>query len=128
MNESFPKREPVRLSGKDWQALVRKVMRRDGWQCRNPECGERRHLSVHHVLPRSQGGDDVEENLITLCIPNCHDPIHAETKKLVIDKIPGKPWYECIRLIPVKKDSLAGACHSNRGEEGRPSKSLISFD
>jgi len=128
MNEGFPKRKPVRLRGKDLQALVRKVMQRDGWQCRNRECQERRHLSVHHVIPRSQGGEDVEENMITLCIPNCHDPIHMKMKELVIDEIPGKPWYECIRLIPVENRKLADVCQSNKEEEGRPSNPLISLD
>jgi 5-methylcytosine-specific restriction endonuclease McrA len=30
-------------------------------------CGDTGKLSIHHILPRSQGGDDVKENLIALC-------------------------------------------------------------
>lgn len=32
-------------------------------------------LHVHHIIPRSQGGDDSEENTITLCA-NCHAKVH----------------------------------------------------
>jgi hypothetical protein len=31
---------------------------------------------VHHMVFRSQLGDDVEENLITLCC-NCHQKVHG---------------------------------------------------
>lgn len=29
-------------------------------------------ISVHHILPRSQGGDDVWENLVALCGSGTH--------------------------------------------------------
>ena len=49
---------------------------RDGFQCQicrseMPEAA----LEVHHKIPRSQGGSDAKENLITIC-PNCHTLIH----------------------------------------------------
>lgn len=34
-------------------------------------CGGARGLQRHHVVPRSQGGDDVDENLVPLC-SDCH--------------------------------------------------------
>lgn len=45
-------------------------------KCLSPEsecrlCGARRSLERHHLVPRSQTGDDVDENLIPLCTP-CH--------------------------------------------------------
>lgn len=40
-------------------------------------CGESSgKVHVHHILPRSQGGTDMPENLVTLC-PKCHAALHA---------------------------------------------------
>jgi len=40
-------------------------------------CGETTPclLNVHHIIPRSIGGDDTMENKITVCV-NCHRMIH----------------------------------------------------
>ena len=46
----------------------RNLMFRDGHQCQY--CGKRpplRELNIDHVLPRSRGGDDSWENLVTAC-------------------------------------------------------------
>ena len=43
---------------------------RDGHQCQNPLCS-RRDLSLHHLVFRGRGGDDSDENVITLCT-ECH--------------------------------------------------------
>jgi len=46
----------------------RNLMFRDGHQCQY--CGKRpplRELNIDHVLPRSRGGDDTWENLVTAC-------------------------------------------------------------
>jgi 5-methylcytosine-specific restriction endonuclease McrA len=40
-------------------------------------CSVRSNLEVHHKEFRSQGGDDSEENLITLCV-ECHSVLHRE--------------------------------------------------
>jgi hypothetical protein len=34
-------------------------------------CGQGEPLELHHILPRSQGGDDVPNNLVVLC-RSCH--------------------------------------------------------
>jgi hypothetical protein len=39
-------------------------------------CGSRQWLDVHHLQPRTQGGNDSPENLITLCSSH-HRLIHA---------------------------------------------------
>lgn len=39
-------------------------------------CGSTDVLHVHHILFRSQGGDDVDANLCCLCL-YCHEAIHA---------------------------------------------------
>lgn len=43
----------------------RNIMKRDGHQCQY--CGIRSDLTLDHVLPRSRGGQDSWENLVTAC-------------------------------------------------------------
>jgi 5-methylcytosine-specific restriction endonuclease McrA len=42
-------------------------------------CGKRtHHLEAHHLVPRSQGGDDVPDNFVPLCgpwQPSCHQRV-----------------------------------------------------
>jgi len=49
------------------------VLNRDRWRCQN--CGSMQNLEVHHLIFRSHGGQDLEENLITLCC-GCHSKLH----------------------------------------------------
>ena len=52
-------------------------MERDEWKCR--ECSKiikGRNAHVHHKLPRALGGQDIDENLISLC-SECHAIKHA---------------------------------------------------
>jgi 5-methylcytosine-specific restriction endonuclease McrA len=39
-------------------------------------CGYRRSLARHHLVKRSQGGDDVDANLVPLCVA-CHDGVES---------------------------------------------------
>lgn len=68
-------------------AIRGKVLRRDEYKCRR--CGwthdlwnrsDPRHLELHHVQAHVSGGENTEENLITLCTI-CHDVWHSEEKK-----------------------------------------------
>lgn len=52
----------------------KRVYKRDGYRC--ALCDDPRHLQLHHVVMRSQGGPDTEMNLITLC-PKCHCLCHG---------------------------------------------------
>lgn len=62
------------------------VLNRDNHTCQ--VCGKKHtRLEVHHIVYRSQGGSDEENNLITLC-EDCHSKVH--NGKLVIDKKPKK--------------------------------------
>jgi 5-methylcytosine-specific restriction endonuclease McrA len=70
---SITKRPRLRLDLKSFQLLRHSILRRDGWRCQS--CGSRLGLEVHHITPRSQLGNDAEENLITLCW-ECHRRIH----------------------------------------------------
>jgi len=49
----------------------REVLARDRHRCQSPGCDRTRFLEVHHIVPRSRGGDNKPENLITLC-GSCH--------------------------------------------------------
>ena len=57
-------------------ALRRKVLRRDGGCCRVPGCRNATFVDVHHLQPRSEGGTNTLENLVTLCGAH-HRAIHA---------------------------------------------------
>lgn len=62
------------------------VLNRDKYTCQI--CGKKHtKLEVHHIVYRSQGGTDGEDNLITLC-EDCHKAIHDGT--LILDKKPRK--------------------------------------
>ena len=56
-------------------ALRRRVMRRDGGRCRVPGCRHAVFTDVHHLRPRSEGGVNTLENLLTLCSAH-HRAIH----------------------------------------------------
>ena len=52
--------------------LVHAINRRDRGQCcyygmRNQQCGSKYRVEIHHIEPLSRGGEDMVENLITLC-------------------------------------------------------------
>ena len=62
------------------------VLHRDNYTCQC--CGKKNcRLEVHHIIFRSNGGTDDEENLITLC-KECHDGVHAST--VFLNKKPKK--------------------------------------
>ena len=55
--------EPLRLQ----------ILKRDSWRCQL--CGSMQQLEVHHLVFRSHGGKDIDENLLTLC-HSCHSAVH----------------------------------------------------
>lgn len=61
------------------------VLNRDDYTCQYCK-GKRKDskLEVHHIVFRSQGGSDNQENLITLC-HTCHSLLHSE--KISLDKV-----------------------------------------
>lgn len=50
------------------------VYRREGYRC--AVCDDPRHLQIHHVVKRSQGGSNSPHNLVCLC-PSCHALVHG---------------------------------------------------
>ena len=62
--------------------LRRDVLRRDRERCRG--CRKTRaslmfDLHVHHVIYRSEQGEDSMENLLTLCV-DCHNMVHSNKR------------------------------------------------
>ena len=49
-----------------------------GVQCCN--CGSKKELEYHHVVPVGLGGKDVNSNIVCLCYP-CHQKIHYGESK-----------------------------------------------
>jgi 5-methylcytosine-specific restriction endonuclease McrA len=60
-------------ASKEWKVLKASVMVRDGQACQ--KCGRNDDLVVHHIEPRTKGGADAADNLITLC-KSCHFKAH----------------------------------------------------
>ena len=50
------------------------VYARDGYRC--ALCDSTQYIQIHHVVPRSQGGTNSPQNLITLCHA-CHGLCHG---------------------------------------------------
>ena len=68
-------------SDKVWSRLVKE---RDV-HCRFEGCKEKEDLEAHHIIPRSQGGENILENGITLCREHhrreyLRDHLHAQVQ------------------------------------------------
>ena len=66
----FKKTKQIRLTGQKKKDLQFAVLERDNFTCR--QCDEWTQSPPHHIKKISQGGDDIMENMVTLCI-TCHD-------------------------------------------------------
>ena len=72
---SFPKHKPVKLKGKKLMDLYSAVYKIDEGCCR--KCGTWIEPGVipHHIILKSQGGEDTMGNLEMLCL-ECHYKEH----------------------------------------------------
>jgi len=78
----------------DWDYQRRFALRRDGFSCQDCGVGDCR-LHVHHIRPRSEGGTDHRENLVSLC-PDCHADRHDRDACLLCGSITdyGATWLD----------------------------------
>ena len=79
---------PIRLSRNKYKQLQTDVLNRDGFKCQI--CGCFTQDAPHHIIYRSQGGDDSLENMTTLCglmENDCHRKLHDHKIKLKGKKI-----------------------------------------
>lgn len=72
----------------------RAVFARDNHRCQY--CGSERHLTVDHIVPRSRGGGDSWENVVTSCAP-CNlkkgdRPLHTLDMRLARKPRPPEPF------------------------------------
>jgi 5-methylcytosine-specific restriction endonuclease McrA len=93
----------------------RAVFARDRFRCQY--CGNQKHLTVDHVVPRSKGGPDSWDNLVTSCAP-CNlrkgdRLLHAVDMKLASKPRAPEPFSFVFLHVDVVHDSwrpyLAGA-------------------
>lgn len=54
-------------STKEWKALRRECLKRDGYRCTVVGCASTHRLSADHIISRRKGGSDALHNLRTLC-------------------------------------------------------------
>ncbi len=94
-------------------ATRRAVFSRDGHRCQAPGCNNTRFLEVHHLIPRTNGGNNKLDNLTTLC-SSCHYLWHERgmAGEFLKSEKPGKP----------DKPSKLGK-PGNPGNPGNPNKS-----
>jgi len=59
--------------------LREKVLWRDNYKCQ--QCDVTSNLQIHHIIPKSKGGTNTLNNLITLCA-KCHKELHEGKWKL----------------------------------------------
>ena len=59
-------------------ATRRSVLARDQHRCRAPGCKNTTFLDLHHIVPRSEGGQNHAENLLTLCGAHHRAAHHGE--------------------------------------------------
>jgi 5-methylcytosine-specific restriction endonuclease McrA len=68
------RRVRARNRERQWQAVRKAVLARDGNRCR--ACGLKEGTEVHHIRFRSLGGEDSPANCAAIC-DRCHSDIHA---------------------------------------------------
>ena len=80
------------------EARVKKAWRvfeRDGWRCTAPGCSSYRELQDHHIVFRSAGGSDEEENRTTLCAFHHLRGVHGARPSLrMTGRAPGRLRFE----------------------------------
>jgi 5-methylcytosine-specific restriction endonuclease McrA len=79
---TLPKPFRLRLPPKAYRKLCLEVFTLDDWRCKI--CHKMKPLSAHHLQKRSQGGSDVVENLLSVCV-KCHDDV--ERHRITVEPV-----------------------------------------
>jgi hypothetical protein len=84
----FPKPPSNKRDKKQWEDVKLLVCNLDHWRCRGLNCGAET-IQPHHIIFRSQGGQDDITNVMLLC-PACHDRADHDPEFVldVIDRVP----------------------------------------
>jgi len=70
-----------------WSETRKMALARDGYRCRNVECGRTGPLTVHHIHPRGLGGGHQLSNLVTLC-ESCHQNLCTQCQRPAHLRVP----------------------------------------
>jgi len=76
-----------RKTGRFSRSVSEAIKERDDWRCYI--CGKDTDLHVHHIIPRSDGGPDIPENLVTLC-SGCHRSVESGNVRTAVAKCVGR--------------------------------------
>jgi len=69
------------------EGVRQRVLERDRYQCQ--VCGTTENIQVHHWREfRSQGGEDTEDNLVTMCFEH-HMALHRGELDIVLHQVGG---------------------------------------
>ncbi len=68
----------------------RRILYRDQHRCSIEACRSRHRLEVHHIIDRSSGGQNTDENLVTLCWFHHHVAVHRRGMTLDPATPPGR--------------------------------------
>ncbi|MCH8123567.1 MAG: HNH endonuclease [Bacteroidetes bacterium] len=79
----------IRVPYKKIMITRKNVLRRDRHRCQY--CNSKNQLTVDHVVPKSRGGKDTWENLVTACIP-CNNRKGNRTPSEAAMKLSRKPF------------------------------------
>lgn len=78
------RREKDTAEAANWRNVCRLVDTRDDHRCRVCKrrvvaraIDSRERGEHHHLIKRSQGGEDITANVVLLCVGKCHDDIHV---------------------------------------------------
>lgn len=86
----------------NWEETRLRVFKRDRYTCIRclKHNGRGTGLTAHHLIPRSEGGGDNDENLVTLC-SNCHDFVEIYDLRTNVDIIASLDFGVEIRQVKV---------------------------
>jgi 5-methylcytosine-specific restriction endonuclease McrA len=83
----------VKLTFRTVEISRKNIFKRDNSKCQY--CGTKFHLTIDHIIPKSRGGEDTWENLVTACI-KCNNSKGNRTPKeanMKLMSVPKKPNY-----------------------------------
>ena len=67
------------------KAQKREVLRREGWCCATPGCPHKIWLHLHHLIPYSQDGPTLPQNVLGIC-SICHANVHEGSLKIFLNE------------------------------------------
>ena len=113
------------ISDAEWKDLEHRVIWRDGRRCK-AACGCTVSLTVHHIIPRSEGGCNDPDNLITLC-HSCHDEIEETSIRTLAGVRAYIPkWHATVSWYPHEVISVPKA-HPKYREKRKPKPDKTEF-